>query len=305
MSDTMIDQAMADATAPDPEAPVSRWSKILAPVVSLSILGAVVWQLRGLDLANLWALLPRGIGFWLVFLLYYMAGPVADWVIFRRLWGLPLSGFVPLLRKLVGNELLLGYIGEVYFYAWARRHMAPGTAPFGAIKDVTILSALVGNGTTLAMVLVAAPLVGSLDMGISGSTLLWSIGLVIGLSLLLLLLRRQLFTLPAPTLWMISGVHLLRTIASTVLAALMWHLMLPTVAVRWWLVLSTLRLLVARLPLLPNKDLVFAGLAALLVGKGARVAEAMTLMATLILAAHLLVGMVLGAAGLIAAARRR
>jgi len=85
----------------------------------------------------------------------------------------------------------------------------------------------------------------------------------------------------------------------------MWHLMLPTVAVRWWLVLSTLRLLVARLPLLPNKDLVFAGLAALLVGKGARVAEAMTLMATLILAAHLLVGMVLGAAGLIAAARRR
>ena len=58
------------------------------------------------------------------------------------------------LKKLIGNELLLGYVGEVYFYDWARRHVKMEGSPFGAVKDVAILSALAGN---LAFIFVFIP----------------------------------------------------------------------------------------------------------------------------------------------------
>jgi hypothetical protein len=69
---------------------------------------------------------------------------------------------------------------------------------------------------------------------------------------------------------------------------------LPIVDLSWWLLLGTLRQLVSRLPFLPNKDVVFAGMTAFLIGPGNNIVSAMALMASLILAAHLLVGMVLG-----------
>jgi hypothetical protein len=50
--------------------------------------------------------------------------------------------------------------------------------------------------------------------------------------------------------------------------------------------------------LLPNKDVVFAAMAAFLIGQDSDIVSAMALMATLILASHLVVGMALGASGL-------
>ncbi|MFX8381742.1 hypothetical protein ABTL77_20290, partial [Acinetobacter baumannii] len=85
--------------------------------------------------------------------------PFADWVIFRRLWGIPASGIFPLLKKLIGNELLpINYVGEVYFYDWARRHVKIDASPFGAVKDVAILSALAGNVVTVIMLALTWPL---------------------------------------------------------------------------------------------------------------------------------------------------
>ena len=95
-----------------------------------------------------------------------------------------------------------------------------------------------------------------------------------------------------------AGIHLLRIIATTVLAAMMWHMLLPGIPLSWWILLGTLRQLVSRLPFLPNKDVVFAGMAAFLIGRDSEIVSAMALMASLILAAHLLVGMALGVTGL-------
>lgn len=254
------------------------------------MLGAVVYQLRGLDLRALRALLPVSATFWILFLVYYLASPATEWVIFRRLWQLPASAFGALLRKLVSNEILLGYLGEVYFYAWARRSARIDAAPFGAIKDVTILSALTGNLVTLFMVLAVAPLFGSLHLGIDSKTLAFSVAVVLVTSAAALLVRKRLFTLPRRDLWFVTGAHMVRILATVLLAAAMWHLLLPTVALIWWLILGTARQLLSRLPFLPNKDVVFAALVSLLVGQNSDIVAAMALMASLILAAHLLVG---------------
>ncbi|MFD1103849.1 hypothetical protein [Sphingobium olei] len=275
-----------------------NWTLWAGPLVSILILAAALHQFRDIDRTSLLALLPTAPLFWLAFLAYYTAGPVSEWVIFRRLWAIPVSGFGALLRKLVSNEILLGYLGEVYFYAWARRSAAIKAAPFGALKDVTILSALVGNIVTLAMLAIAIPLFDALPIGATHWEIMGSILFVLATSLVALLLRNRLFALPRADLWFVSAIHLLRIVATTLLAATMWHILLPSVDVGTWILLGTLRQLISRLPLLPNKDVVFAGMAAFLIGRDSEIVSAMALMATLILAAHLLVGIALGASGL-------
>lgn len=275
-----------------------NWTRWTGPAVSLLILLVALRQFQGMNLHELRSLMPASLAFWLVFTLYYLAGPLSEWVIFRRLWRIPFSGMGALLRKLVSNEILLGYLGEVYFYAWARRSADIKTAPFGALKDVTILSAVVGNLMTLVMVIGALPLFGAIQ-GLGNREVIASILFVLVTSAAALFWRRRIFTLPRRELWIVSAIHFLRIVATTLLAALMWHMLLPSVNLSWWVLLGTLRLLVSRLPFLPNKDVVFAGMAAFLIGRNSEIVEAMALMASLILAAHLLVGLLLGASELL------
>ena len=75
-----------------------------------------------------------------------------------------------------------------------------------------------------------------------------------------------LHVLPLSELRFITIAHLLRIAAKVGLGALLWYLVLPQVAIGLRLVLATLRMLVTRLPLIPNKDVVFAGLAYLVFG---------------------------------------
>ncbi len=267
--------------------PLWQWA---TPVLSVAILIAVVYQLRSLDFAQLKALVPTNPLFWIVFAIYYFAPVAADFAIFRRLWGIPFEGFIALTRKLVSNELLLGYVGEVYFYSWARKKVAMAASPFGAVKDAAILSALVGNACTLAMMAFAYPLIDNLRLGIATQTILISVGFVILVSVLVVVFGKRLFSLTKSELWMVSGIHFARIVATTGLAALAWSLALPDVALSWWVLLATVRLLLSRLPFLPNKDVVFAGVAVFLVGHDVEISQLMALMAVIILSAHLVVG---------------
>ncbi|WP_309621677.1 hypothetical protein [Novosphingobium sp.] len=277
----------------------NRWAALASMAVSLALLIAVALQFRDLDLAALLRLLPLSPVFWLAFAGYYLALPISEWVIYRRLWHFPSAGFGALLRKLVSNELLLGYLGEAQFYAWVRARGRVDNAPFAAIKDITILSALAGNLATLVMLALAWPYVSAGQLGLQGQTAFAALGVVLLTSLAILLFRQKLFTLPQRELAFIAAVHVVRIAAVLLLSAVMWHAVLPAVALTMWLVLATLRQLISRLPLMPNKDVVFAGLTVLLLGNGAQVAALMAMMAVLLLVTHLAVGTVFGLLGLI------
>ena len=276
----------------------NRLAALFSVSVSLAVLIAAALQFRELDLVRIRALVPASLLFWLAFAAYYLAGPISEWIVYRRLWAMPLAGMAALLRKLVVNELLLGYLGEAQFYAWARARTRLSDAPFAAIKDVTILSALVGNGVTLVLLALAWPYVSAGQLGLQGMGAFASLGAVLLTSLGILLLRRQLFSLPRPELAFIAATHLARIVVILIASAVMWHAVLPAVAITLWLVLATLRMLLSRLPLLPNKDVVFAGLTVLLLGQGADVAALMAMMALLLLITHVLVGAVTGLIGL-------
>lgn len=265
-------------------------ARFVGPLISLGILATVAVQFRHLELHRIFAIVPSSAAFWASFALWYLTAPLADWIIFRRLWAIPAAGFRPLLGKLIGNEILLGYIGEVYFYDWARKRADLPGSPFGAIKDVAILSAIAGNAATLAMVPIAAPFAGALPLGSHGREFILSVAIVLASSIGVLVFRRRLFSLARTDLWLVFTLQLARIAVATGLSALLWHLALPGVALGWWLLLATIRLLISRLPFIPNKDLVFAGLAVVLVGHEVDIAALMTMMAGLILTTHLVLG---------------
>jgi hypothetical protein len=276
----------------------------VGPLISVGIVAAVLLGVRGLRLGDLAAMLPRSSLFWALFLTSYLALPASEWVIYRHLWGAGSGRFLPLLRKLVSNEMLFGYSGELYFYAWARQ--SSGVArPFGAIKDVSILSALVGLSVSLAFGLVAFLAVGPAALGPYAGKLYACAGVVLAVALATLLFRRRVFSLPARERTFIACVHALRLCAVALLTASMWHLVLPEVALRWWLLLAALQLVVSRLPLVTNKDLIFAGIAIVALGREVRMTELLTMMAGLMLLAHGSVALLLTLAHVRSAARPR
>lgn len=270
------------------------WSRVLVMALSLLVLAAAVWQARGLDLADIAALVPASPLFWAVFAVSYLAGPASDWIIFRKLWGVGRRAFDALIRKLIYNELLLGYLGEVYFYTWARRKLPTDASPFGAVKDVAIMSAIAGNIMTLALIALAYPYLSLLPLAQYANDIFWSLAFVVAISLVPFVWRRQIFSLARRELWFVFGVHIGRIVATTLLSAVLWALVLPDVQIGWWLVLSAIRLLVSRLPFVPNKDVVFAGIAVLALGQDVEIAALMAMMAALILSTHLILALIFG-----------
>lgn len=300
-ADPPEDQPTVTHPHPIAEAPPASATRISARIstwigfgVSAALLVVILWQAYSFRLGDIVRLVPQSPLFWLLFVLNYFAGPIADLAIFRRVWGMPLSGFFPLLRKQVSNELLLGYLGELYFYSWSRRHVKVSEGTFGAVKDAAILSAVVGNVLTLVLLVVSipllAPVIRQMTEAISPAGVIGSIAIILLTSLAALLFRRHLFSLPPRDLWFVIVTYVLRTFVSMGFLAWMWHLVLPSVSIALWLLLATIRLLLSRLPLMPNKDVVFAGLALLLVGAQQDVGALMTMMAGLVLIAHLTAG---------------
>ncbi len=275
---------------------LSRW---LAPLLSAAILIAALWQLRSLDVRGVLHMVPRSPLFWTIFALGYLVTPFSEWIIYRRLWRLPAGGILALLRKRISNEIVLGYSGELYFYGWARKHARMVGTPFGAIKDVSILSAVVANFCTLGLALISWQSLGALHLGTDAKVMIASAASMAIPSIVTLVWRKKLLTLPRPELTRIAVIHLLRIVATTLFAALLWAAVMPAAPIAWWLALATLRLLVSRLPLLPNKDIVFAGLVAFTVGRTSEVTAVLTMIAGLWLITHLLLGAVLTAVELV------
>ena len=275
------------------------WARWLGPLISLALLAGVLREYSRFELRVDSHMLAAGIGFWALFVLHYLFTPLCEWVIYRRLWQLPIGGVAALLRKEITNDLLLGYLGEVYFYAWARQHARLVASPFGAIKDVAILSAVTGNVLTLALLPLAIALVGNLPPGIDPLALKLSVAGFLATSFVPLLFRRRLLSLPRRELWFIARVQAMRVVVGIGLYAALWHLLLPSVAIGWWIALAALRQLVARLPLAPSRDVLFAAIAGFFVGRHSEIAGLLALIGAMTMLLHIALGAVLSATGLL------
>ena len=266
-----------------------RWSVVLAAVLTALMTAGLARELFGEGLGALLRNIPTNPLFYGSLGLLYLSPPIFDWLIFRKLWRIPAVGLAALLKKRIANEVVFGYSGEAYFYAWGRVRMKMATAPFGTVKDVSVLSAIAGNAITLAMLAVALPF--ALDLLVPGQsrTIVGSAAIIFTVYLLVLLSFKRIFALPKPTWWWVFGLHCLRIIVGSTLIALAWHFAMPDVSVAIWLLLAAARLLVSQLPLELNKDLLFTNATTWVIGQGQALSQMVAFTAALLLLAHIVV----------------
>ncbi len=275
------------------QSPLWKWA---TPILSAALLMAIAWRLRGIDLHRA---IPTNPIFWTALLTYWAAPIISDFIIYRRLWKIPFEGLIALSRKQVGNTLLFELLGETYFYGWARKKVAMKTSPFGAIKDVTIQSALTSNVVTLALLAILWPQFHALDLGVAGKPIVLSIALIAAVSILIVVFGKRLFTLSRAQLWQVAGVHLVRVICTTGLMAMIWSLYAPSVDFSVWVLLATAQLMLGRLPMLVNSDVVFANIVIWYLGTNGEIQQVVAVVTILILLVHLGVGALLAVGDLV------
>lgn len=262
----------------------ARGLSALAAIAVFLIVGSQLWHF-GFD--RLVGLLPSVPAFFILLLALHLVLPVSEWVIYRRLWQLPAAGIAPLLRKGVINDLVLSYGGEIYLYDWARRHISGGVGPFRAIKDVSILSAMVANVVTVAVVAVTAPWIANMLPPGYVVPLLCSVLILLVVPIALGIFASRVFSLTRDDILFVSTVHALRIAASIALTAALWTTLLPAIPFGHLVALQTLRLLVSRMPLVANDEFLFASITILVAGHDSAISTVAALTAMALVALHL------------------
>jgi len=236
---------------------IARWA---VPVVLLVLLGR---RLSQLGWHEIWTARPDSLLFYVFLVLQFFLQPWGDYLIYRNLWGKTGLPMTILLRKRFLNSAMFDYSGELYFYFWAQKKLTLTHQQLvHAIKDSNLLSG--GAGLLMVWVVLLALLAGGgfqlpqvamdhrwLDVLVGTVPLILCAALVLGHHKLTVLSRAQI----AQTF----AIHFLRSLSVLGVEFLMWEMSgaLPTAIA--CLQFVALRLIVTRLPLVPNKDLVFVG----------------------------------------------
>jgi len=233
---------------------------------ALFFVGVVAWlvlKVRAIGWESVVAALPRTPWFYLLFVVMFLALPVSEVWIFRRLLGRQLPGALPVfIRKRVFNSAFVGYSGELYLFVWARQRLGIASKTLLlAIKDNAILSALAS--ATITSVLLGMFMIGGRARWIadwlqSAGGVVIAVLLVAGfLTPLLLRLRRRILSVAWRVAATVLGIHMARIIIVVLLQATQWAVVLPSEPWSVWATFLTVQMVISRLPLVPNRDLLF------------------------------------------------
>lgn len=246
------------------EKPWVRRAALAARVLFFA--GMVTWMVLKVDAIG-WSQVARSLPtnplFYLLFVVTFLVLPASETVVFRTIFGQRLPGSFPVLvRKRIFNSALVGYSGELYLFVWLKRTIGlPAKAIAIGLKDNAILSA-VASGLVTALLLLGFAAAGNgrriarwLDPGPAVAVA----ALVAAVFLLPVLfrLRRQLIAMPSRRAAEVLAIHCARIAAVVLLQATQWAVVLPQEPWGVWLVFLTAQMVISRLPIVPNRDLLF------------------------------------------------
>jgi hypothetical protein len=236
--------------------------KLLQWGIPLLLLALIGRRLGQLGWHEIWAARPANPGFYLLLVLQFFLQPFSDYLVYRNLWRENRPPLAVILRKRLMNTFMLDYSGEAFFYFWAQRNLSlpRGMATHG-IKDSNLLS----GGAALTMVWLLGLILlatGGLHIPpLPGQGWLYAlIGTVpLALCAVLIVAHRKVTVLTRSQLFVTFGIHFLRACLVLGIEFGLWQLSgaLPTAVASLQFV--ALRLVITRLPIVPNKDLIFVG----------------------------------------------
>jgi hypothetical protein len=241
-----------------------RWSAhLLRWLIPIVLLGFVGWRLTELGWAEIWQARPSSLVFYLMLVAQFFIQPLGDLLIYRNLWRPHAPPFAVILRKRFLNSAIFDYTGEVFFFLWAQKTLnLPRRMIVHAIKDSNVLSA--GAALTMVwLIALALLLLGGLRIPQMFESHGWFYALVgclpFFLCATLFFAHRRVTVLSRRQIAQTFGIHFLRCLLVLTVEFGLWVASgaLPTAIA--CLQYVALRLVVTRLPFVPNKDLVYVG----------------------------------------------
>ena len=271
--------------------------RFVPPALGLLMAGLLVVQVRAIGWDTIARVWPSSPWFYALFAGSYIGPILTELLIYGRLWHVGAEATPVFLRKRVMNEALFGYSGEAYAVWWANGRASGPYTPLQVVKDVNILSGLVSNIGTLGLCAATLLLADGVKLASAasaarGPALLGAMAFLLVVTLFLLL-RPKLFSLPSRLRVFIGSLHTLRLVTGVMMMMALWSVALPGHGLALWLTLAAWRNFIARLPFVPQKDLLFVNLAILALGHAGRdVAAILALVSAMTLVAHLTVALI-------------
>ncbi len=234
--------------------------------VQIGIVGLLIYQLSQVGWVEVLRSLPTNPLFYLLQVAIYLALPISELFIYKKPWNFRLGEGLPVfIYKKIYNSDVITYSGEVYLYYWAKKHFNKTRKEIIAvIRDNNILSTV--SSTMIAILLIGIFLtfghIGFNDIiGQEGRMWLpWILLLLAVLGGVAWHYRKLWFSLSRREALYILSVHTLRLLAVHALEMLQWVVAIPTVAMTNWFSLMAAKIATSRIPLLPNKDLIFVSI---------------------------------------------
>ena len=276
---------------------VARVARLLSPLLAIGMVVLLVLQVRAIGWETIARVWPSSPLFYLLFAASYIGPILTEIAIYHRLWDVGIGSAPFFLRKRVMNEALLGYSGEAYAVWWAAGRGSGRWTPLQVVKDVNILSGIVSNFGTLALLAATLAMADGVKLASAaaaarGPAMLGAMAFLLVVTLFLTF-KPRLFTLPVRQRAFIAAMHTLRLVTGVMMMMALWSVALPGHGLALWLTLAAWRNFIARLPFLPQKDLLFVNIAILALGHGGReVAAVLALVSAMTLVAHLAVALV-------------
>lgn len=247
-----------------------RWGR---PVFLVVVVGALVWQLSDIGWGSVLGSLPTNPFFYLLFVGLYLTLPLSEVLIYAAIWPIrPRDLLVSMLKKRVVNKDVVGYGGELYLILWVSRLLGRGKREItGVVKDNAVLSFAAITAWTIGL-LCYLLYTGRLDRltggEIRGSGALVAIVplLLFGIVVIFRRFRHAVFSMPARLLAWSGGIHLARVVSVAVIQLVQWSVVIPSVSLNTWLTFLAVQIVVTRLPIVPSRDLIFAGVGIQLTG---------------------------------------
>lgn len=234
-------------------------------LIQIAILGFLAWRIWQLGWREVLRSLPSEPLFYLIGFALFAAVPLSEVLAYRRIFPLPAwRGLSALLRKRTYNKEVLGYSGEIYFYyvAWRELGIEERTA-FHAVKNNNIISSFCSTLWALAVLAAvlasgAMPVITDRLPEVGAYLLIGSLALAL-VALVLIFFRRRLLGGQRHLALRLGAIHLGRLALVNLLRIAQWTVVIPMVPLRTWIGLLVVEIVVTRLPMLPGKDLLFAG----------------------------------------------
>jgi len=246
--------------------PSSPWKKWFNRVVQVGIIGVLIYQLTQVGWVEVLRSLPKNPLFYVLQLVIYMALPISELFIYKKPWKFKISQGLPVfIYKKIYNSDVITYSGEIYLYYWAKKKFNYTRKEIIAvIRDNNILSTV--SSTMIAVLLIGVFLtfghIGFNDIiGREGRMWLpWVLLVVAVLGGIAWHYRHLWFSLSRREALHILSIHTLRLLAVHALELLQWVVAIPVVSMTNWFSLMAAKIATSRIPLLPNKDLIFVSI---------------------------------------------